>query len=131
MSREYLKGEGQQRRSYSKAVATSGGRKTIYLAGVGGMHEKDGTLIAGDTRRQCERTFELIQENLAEVGGTMADIVTMVVYVLDMRFGDEFCELRKQYFDDDFPSSSLLGVSAFAEPEMLIEITTTAVLGDR
>ncbi len=131
MSREYLRGEGQQRRSYSKAVVTSGGQKTVYLAGVGGMWEENGTLIAGNTRRQCERTFELIKENLTEVGGTMADIVSMVVYVLDMRFGDEFCEVRKQFFGDDYPSSSLLGVSAFAEPEMLIEITATAVLGDR
>ena len=131
MSREYLKGEGQQRRSYSRAVVTSAGERTVYLAGVGGMWDKDGTLIAGNTRRQCERTFELIEENLTELGGTLADIVTMVVYVLDMRFGDEFCDVRKQYFGDDYPSSSLLGVSAFAEPEMLIEITATAVLGDR
>ncbi len=131
MSREYLKGDGQQRRSYSRAVVTSAGEKTVYLAGVGGMWDKDGTLIAANTRRQCERTFELIEEGLAEVGGTMADIVTMVVYVLDMRFGDEFCEVRKRYFGDDYPSSSLLGVSSFAEPEMLIEITATAVLGDR
>jgi hypothetical protein len=49
MSREYLKGEGQQRRSYSKAVVTSGGQNTVYLAGVGGMWDKDGALIAGNT----------------------------------------------------------------------------------
>jgi 2-iminobutanoate/2-iminopropanoate deaminase len=131
MTRQYLKAEGQQRRSYSKAVVTSGGEKTIYLAGVGGMWDTDGTLIAGNVRRQGERTFELIEENLIELGGTLADIVSMVVYVLDMRFDDEFCEVRKQYFGDDFPSSSLLGVSAFAESEMLIEITATAVFGDR
>ena len=131
MPRTYLKGEGQQRRSYSRAVLSGGGHTTVYLAGIGGMWDKDDKLIAGNTRRQCERTFELIEENLAEVGGTMADIVSMVVYVLDMRFGDEFCEVRKLYFGDDYPSSSLLGVSSFAEPEMLIEITATAVLGDR
>src|ERR671923_88264 len=42
-----------------------------------------------------------------KAGGTMADIVTMTVFLTDMRHGNRFIELRQQKFGRDFPASAL------------------------
>jgi enamine deaminase RidA (YjgF/YER057c/UK114 family) len=53
----------------------------------------------------------------------------MTVYIGDARHGDRFVELRKEFFPDGrFPASTLITVSGFAKPEMMVEITPVAVI---
>jgi 2-iminobutanoate/2-iminopropanoate deaminase len=62
------------------------------------------------------------------LGATLADIVSMTVYIGDTRHGDRFVELRREYYTDDFPASTLVTVTGFAKPEMMVEITPVAVV---
>ena len=50
--------------------------------------------------------------------------------VTDPRRGDRFVEIRKDYFPSGLPASALITVSAFAVPDMQIEIQAIAVIGD-
>jgi len=51
------------------------------------------------------------------------------VFIIDVRFGDRFIEIRKQVFaDGNFPASALITVAGFAKPGMLIEIQCVAVV---
>ena len=129
MAREYFKGTWHEDRSFSQAVATRGGR-TVWLAGVGMWRDKDGNLLAGDFEAQVRASFAQIEETLGRTGGELADIVTMTVFILDVRHGNEFVELRKEYFSDGFPGSALITVAGFAKPEMMVEIQAIAVVGD-
>ena len=129
MSREYFRGDNEDKRSYSRAVKVTGGT-TIYLAGVGGQTDAQGRSLAGDFTAQAHRAFERLRDNLAQAGGTLDDVVTMTVFITDSRYGDEFVELRKQYFSRGFPGSALIGVHSLARPEMLVEIQAIAVIGD-
>jgi 2-iminobutanoate/2-iminopropanoate deaminase len=129
MPREYFKGTWQEDRSFSQAVATKGGR-TIWLAGVGMWRDSKGNLLAGDFEGQVRASFEQIGETLGRAGGKLADIVTMTVFILDVRHGNEFVEIRKHYFPDGFPGSALITVAGFAKPEMMVEIQAIAVVGD-
>lgn len=129
MSREYFKGEKEEQRAYSRAVKVNGGT-TVYLAGVGAPVDADGTSLAGNFTAQTHRMWARIRENLALAGGTLDDIVTMTVFITDARFGDEFVEIRKQYFTRGFPCSALITVHALARPEMLVEVQAIAVVGD-
>jgi enamine deaminase RidA (YjgF/YER057c/UK114 family) len=52
----------------------------------------------------------------------------MTVYIGDARHGDRFVEIRKEYFPSGFPASTLITVSGFAKPEMMVEITPVAVV---
>jgi enamine deaminase RidA (YjgF/YER057c/UK114 family) len=52
----------------------------------------------------------------------------MTVYIGDTRHGDRFVEIRKEYFPTDFPASTLVTVTGFAKPEMMVEITPVAVV---
>jgi len=110
-------------------VATRGGR-TIWVAGHGATHDDEGRSLAGDFEAQVHQSFKNIARNLERAGAGLQHVVTMTVYIIDARHGDRFVELRKQYFPDHFPASTLITVAGFAKPEMMVEITPVAVLGD-
>ncbi len=127
MSREYFKGEAQEARSYSRAVKVKGGT-TVYLAGVGGAVDANGNSLAGNFKAQVQTVFERLHQVMADVGGSLDDITTMTVFITDARFGDQFVEIRKEYFTKGYPCSALITVESLARPEMLVEIQGIAVL---
>ncbi|MBI3436180.1 MAG: RidA family protein [Proteobacteria bacterium] len=123
------KTEAQSSRAYSPGVMTEGGR-IVWLAGQTAIRDADGTDLSGNFDAQTRRIFALIDETLEAAGGSLANLVTMTVYINDPRHGDRFVELRKGYFaDGNFPASALITVSQFARPGMLIEIQGVAVIG--
>ena len=83
-----------------------------------------------DFESQTRRAFGRLQENLAEAGGSLADMTTMTVFITDVRYGDRFTEIRKDFFDDNYPGSALITVAGLARPEMLVEIQGIAVIDD-
>ena len=125
MSKEHLKGEREESRSYSRAVKVRGGT-TVYLAGVGGATDAAGNAL--DFAAQTRATFGRLKDNLEAAGGTLADVTTMTVFITDVRFGDEFTQIRKEFFDSDYPGSALITVQGLARPEMLVEIQAIAVI---
>jgi enamine deaminase RidA (YjgF/YER057c/UK114 family) len=123
------KSDFQKSRAYSPAVITEGGR-TVWLAGQTALQDADGKDISGNFEAQTKRIFELIDATLKKAGGSLANMVTMTVFINDPRHGDRFVELRKAFFPDgNFPGSALITVSHFAKPGMLIEIQGVAVIG--
>ena len=128
-SREYRTLDWTEDRSFSTAVATQGGQ-TVWLAGVTVLSDADGNSIAGDFEAQTHEIFRVIEERLATFGGTLADIVTMTVYIGDARYGDQFVKLRATKFEPGhYPSSALITVVGFTRPGMLLEVKATAVVG--
>jgi enamine deaminase RidA (YjgF/YER057c/UK114 family) len=114
-------------RAFSSAVRTTGGT-TIWLAGMTPVDENRTLVGAGDFDRQVEQVFENMRQVLARAGGTLADLVTMTVFVTDIRLGDRFIELRKKILGRDFPASALIGVSQLAAPGFLVEVQAVAVV---
>ena len=125
--RHFLKNERAQGRAYSQAVTTAGGR-TIWLAGQVAL-DAGGRSLAGDFDGQVREVFGRLERTLAELGGALADMVTMTVFITDARYGDRFTELRKEIFGDNFPASALITVAGLARPELLVEVQGVAVLG--
>lgn len=129
MEKEYLEGTWQKDRSFSPAVVTVGAAKIIWVAGHGGLFDNDHKMLKGDFDAQARQAFRNIEETLARVGAALPDIVSMAVYISDTRHGDRFVDIRKEFFPEDFPASTLVTVTGFARPEMLVEITPVAVVG--
>jgi enamine deaminase RidA (YjgF/YER057c/UK114 family) len=128
VEREYVIDDRGRERAFSRAVATTGG-KTVWLAGQTTTEDADGNSLAGNFEGQAREIFRLLDARLAEFGGSLADIVTMTVYIGDTRYGDQFVELRKEFFSGDrFPSSALITVVGFARPDILLEVKATAVV---
>ena len=130
VERTYVAGTWQKNRSFSPAVVTTGG-KTIWLAGHGASTGKDGKPFTGNFAAQVRRTFEYMDETLKQAGGTLADIVTMTVFIIDARYGNEFVEVRKEFFpENEYPASMLITCSGFAMTNMMLEIQAIAVVDD-
>lgn len=113
-----------QERAFSRAVVTEGGR-TIWLGGQTGSPNSN---FDGQTRE----IFDALDKTIKAVGGTgLKDMVTMTVFISDVRYGDRLTEIRKEIFKECFPGSALITVTGFARPGMLIEIQGMAVVGEK
>ena len=126
--RRYIKRDTAQARAYWQAVITEGGR-LVWLAGQVGAADASGKSLAGDFDGQVREVFSRLNRTLEEAGGTLADIVTMTVFITDARNGDRFTQLRKEIFGDNFPASALITIAGLARPEMLVEVQGIAVIG--
>ena len=128
---EYLdKTDMQKARAFSPAVVSEGGR-TVYLAGQTTLTDENGANIAGNFDAQARTIFKFLDKTLQRAGGSLKNMVTMTVFITDVRNGDRFVEIRKETFPDgNFPASALITVSGLARPGMLIEIQGIGVIGD-
>ena len=80
---------------------------------------------------QTRTIFKLMDRTLQRAGGALKNLVTMTVFITDVRNGDRFVEIRKEMFPDgNFPASALITVTGLARPGMLIEIQGIGVIGD-
>jgi len=125
--RHYIKREFAQARAFSPAVITTGGR-IVWLAGQTVTEDANGTSLAGNFDGQVREIFARLGKTLAEAGGTLADLVTMTVFITDTRYGDRFTELRREIFGDNFPASALITVTGLARPGMVVEVQGIAVI---
>jgi enamine deaminase RidA (YjgF/YER057c/UK114 family) len=111
-------------RAFSRAVITEGG-KTVWLAGQTAAANLD---FEGQTRA----VFASLDQTIKAVGGSgLRDIVTMTVFINDVRYGDRFVEIRKEVFKDCFPGSALITVTGFARPGVMVEVQGIAVVGSK
>jgi 2-iminobutanoate/2-iminopropanoate deaminase len=113
-----------QRRAFSRAVTTEGG-KAIWLGGQTGAPNLD-------FEGQVRQIFSELDKNIKAVGGRgLEDMVTMTVFITDVRNGDRLTDIRKEIFKECFPASALITVSGLAAPGLLIEIQGIAVVGGK
>ena len=84
--------------------------------------------MAGDFEGQVREVFGRLGQTLSELGGSLADMVTMTVFITDARYGDRFTQLRKEIFAADFPASALITVAGLARPDLRVEVQGIAVI---
>ncbi len=113
---------------YSHGVSVSGAGRTVYLAGQVARDENGDTVGRGDVRVQADQVLRNLQTVLAAAGGTFKDVVKVTVYTTDLRLTPAMDEVRKRYFGDAAPASTLVEVRKLAHPDYLLEIEAVAVL---
>jgi enamine deaminase RidA (YjgF/YER057c/UK114 family) len=117
--------------AYSHVVIASGAR-TIYTAGQLSVDER-GTLVGGgDLAAQTMQAMRNVGVALAAAGASYADIVKITTYVVDYKpeYRAIINQARASFFGDGpMPASTLIGVTALALPEWLVEIEAIAVVG--
>jgi 2-iminobutanoate/2-iminopropanoate deaminase len=116
------------RGAYSSGVEAPSGR-TIYVSGQVSLDAEGNVVGEGDVRLQTETVLEHVKTVVEEAGGGMEDIVKVTVFITDMGLYDEIHEVRRRYFEEPFPASSMVEVSALIDPRLLIEIEAVAVVG--
>jgi 2-iminobutanoate/2-iminopropanoate deaminase len=125
---QYLEPTNAQR-SYGAGVVTEGGR-IVWLAGMGGTVAPDGKKIT-DFAGQTRQAFRNIEAALKRTGGALENLVSMTVMIRNQSDGDEFVKIRGEFFKSKFPASMLITAKDFANPDLLVEIQSVAVIGDQ
>lgn len=113
--------------AYSSGVEAPGGR-TVYVSGQVSLDAEGEVIGEGDARLQTETALEHVKSVVEEAGGGMEDIVKVTVFITDMALYDEIHEVRRRYFEEPYPASSMVEVCALIDPRLLVEIEAVAVI---
>jgi 2-iminobutanoate/2-iminopropanoate deaminase len=97
------------------------------VAYVAGMTAAGGDLT--DEYTQAKAILGKIRHLVEAAGGTMADIVTVTIFVTDITQREKVWQARKEFFSGNFPCSTLVQVAALANPTLKVEINATAHIG--
>ena len=114
--------------TYSQAVKVTGGETILYLAGQVAYDHNGNAAHAGDFKAQARAALQAVKAQVEAGGGTMANIIKVNTYLTDIRHRAEYAAIRDEFFGKKMPASTLVAVSALAQPEFLIEIEAIAVI---
>jgi enamine deaminase RidA (YjgF/YER057c/UK114 family) len=110
--------------AYSHAIEVSPNARWLYLAGQGGFR-LDGTRPEG-IEAQAEQSWRNILSILKAADMGPQNIVRVTTYTTNASFRDAIQAARVRALGAHRPAATFLVVSAFALPDMLIEIDIVA-----
>lgn len=113
---------------YSLGVEVPAGQRLLFLSGLVG-NDTEGRLVEG-IERQTEQAFENIVKVLASAGMSFQDVVKLTCFLTDSANVAAFRTVRERYLRAPYPASTLLVVSALANPAMLVEVELVAAKAD-
>ena len=100
-----------------------------YVAGMTARGTDAATLAKMDEYEQAKQIFGKIKSMVEAAGGTMADVVKVIIYVTNIKNNTKVWAARREFFTGNFPVSTLVEVRALAAPEILVEIEAIAHIG--
>lgn len=84
-----------------------------------------------DIVAQTEQCMEQLRLAVESFGGSVSDIIKLTTFVTRIERRDELGALRRRYFGDRFPASTLVRVAGLVDPRALVEIEALALVRDR
>jgi 2-iminobutanoate/2-iminopropanoate deaminase len=103
----------------------------LYISGMLPMDAAGELVGVGDVIRQSEQVLDNVGSVLTAASASFDDVVRVGVYVRHMADRELINTVRRRYFGDSRPASTLVEVSALAHPDALVEIEAVASLADR
>ena len=100
---------------------------------VSGCTARGSEAHGGSPAAQLRVTLDRITRIVAAEGGTPSSVVRLTTYVTSMKDfwppPDDQLRVYRDFFGEDLPANSVIGVDTLADPELIIEIDTVAALG--
>jgi len=98
----------------------------LFVSGAAAF-DSDGNVVGkGDPVTQTRVILQNIRDALQAVGADMGDVLKVTVFLTDIGDRAAINPVRKEFFGDAKPASTLFEVSALAVPDMLVEIEAVA-----
>lgn len=113
--------------TYSQAVRVG---TTAYVSGQIPLDPATMEPVAGDFRAQAVRTFENLSAVCAAAGGSLAHVVKLTVYLVDLSDFAVVNEVMAERFEEPYPARAAVGVSALPKG-VPIEIEAILELPER
>ena len=95
--------------------------KQIMVAGTAPI-EPDGTTTSGDAAAQMERCCAIVAKAIADLDGSIDDVVRTCIYLTDRADFDAVARVHGKWFGTARPACTTLIVSGFVRPEWKVEI---------
>ena len=94
--------------TYSQAVKVD---NTVYLSGQIALDPATMTLVAGFDN-QVRRVFDNLKAVCEAAGGSLADLVKVNVYLIDLGHFAKVNEIMATYMSEPFPARAAIGVGS-------------------
>ncbi|HUG39916.1 MAG TPA: RidA family protein [Longimicrobiales bacterium] len=110
---------------YSRAVRVG---DTIYVSGTAPLDEEGEVAHKGDVYAQARRCLAIITAALGEAGARPEHVVRTRLYVRDASMWREVGRAHAEVLGHARPATTLVEVSGFINPDILVEIEAVAVV---
>ena len=110
--------------TYSQAVKAG---DTVYLSGQLGLDPATMEMVEG-VDAQIVRVFDNLKAVAEAAGGTLADVVKLNVYLIDLGNFAKVNAAMANYFSEPYPARAAIGVSALPRGG-LVEMDGVLVIG--
>src|SRR5262245_50906342 len=114
--------------AYTQAIKVTGAHTILFISGQVAYDDKGQPAHPGDFASQARATYRAIKAQVEAGGGTLANIVKLNTYLVDVRHRAELGPIREEFFGKKAPASTLVGVTALAVPGWMIEVEAIAVI---
>jgi reactive intermediate/imine deaminase len=102
----------------------------LFISGMAPV-DKDLNLVGGgDVARQTRQVLENMKKVMDHVGADFSDVLKVTVYLTDIDDRHAINPVRREFFGDARPASTLIGVDRLALDGMKVEIEAIVGLPD-
>ncbi|MFE2293532.1 RidA family protein [Streptomyces sp. NPDC059452] len=115
----------EEKFGYSRAVELPGG--LVLVAGCTSV--VNGQISAGSPYEQTITAFDVAFAALEQVGLGREDVVRTRMYITHARDVDDVGRAHKELFDAVRPAASMIIVSGFVDPSLVVEVEVEAYRG--
>lgn len=112
---------------FSRAVRVG---NIVSVAGTAPIAEGGGTACIGDVHGQMMRCIAISKKALEAAGATLADVTRTRILLTDIAHWKEAARAHGEVFGDIRPVITVMAVSAFVDPDWLVETEMDAVVAD-
>ena len=100
---------------------------TLYVSGQ--VSRREGKVVGhGDPLEQCRQTLKNVVSFVEAAGGTKDDLVSLTIYLTDIRYRDAAIQARAELFTEPGPTGTVVGNVTLASEAFLVEVSAVAHL---
>jgi enamine deaminase RidA (YjgF/YER057c/UK114 family) len=135
LDKQHFQYAGWSKGLFSEVVSVKGPGKLLFLSGIGAEDTGDTSGVIrhpGDVYLQTRLAYEKAAAVLGKHGATLADVVKISAYLLDVREARNYHRARAEAFKDvsGLPAHTFLFINNLAWPGMAVEVDLTAVVAE-
>jgi enamine deaminase RidA (YjgF/YER057c/UK114 family) len=131
---ELINPDGLPKPEFYAQLSVATGSRTVYLSGQVARTAEGEPVGRDDLAAQVEQAYLNVATALAAVGGSFDDVAKLTVYVVDWdesklaALGAGIDRAAQRLGMSPVKPTTLIGVAALGEPDLLIEVEAVAVL---